>query len=40
MLAAVAGVVLIGLAAAIPWQHRGAGSWRSRTVAVPAGLDE
>jgi esterase/lipase len=33
-----AGLVLIGLAAAIPWHHRGAGTWRSRAVAVPAGL--
>jgi uncharacterized protein len=30
--------VLIGLAAAIPWRHRGQGTWRSRAVAVPAGL--
>ena len=37
-LAFVAGVVLIGLAVAIPWRARGAGSWRSRAVAVPAGL--
>jgi hypothetical protein len=36
--AAVAGVVLIGLAAAIPWRHRGAGSWRSRAVAAPVGV--
>jgi dienelactone hydrolase len=35
VLAAVAGVVLVGLAAAIPWRHRGEGSWVSRTVAVP-----
>ena len=33
-----AGLVLIGLAAAIPWRRRGDGTWRSRTVAVPAGL--
>jgi alpha-beta hydrolase superfamily lysophospholipase len=38
MAAAVAGVVLIGLAAVIPWQHRGEGSWRSRALAVPAAL--
>jgi uncharacterized protein len=38
VLAAVAGVVLIGLAVAIPWRHRGTGSWRSRTLGVPAGL--
>ena len=36
--AAAAGLVLIGLAAAIPWRHRGEGTWRSRAVAVPAGL--
>jgi hypothetical protein len=33
-----AGLVLIGLAAVIPWRRRGAGTWRSRTLAVPAGL--
>ena len=38
VLALGAGVVLIGLAAAIPWRHRGEGGWKSRTVAVPAGL--
>jgi uncharacterized protein len=37
-LAAVAGLVLLGLAVAIPWRHRGDGSWRSRVLAVPAGL--
>jgi uncharacterized protein len=37
-LAFAAGIVLIGLAAVIPWQSRGTGSWRSRAVAVPAGL--
>jgi hypothetical protein len=36
--AAVAGVALLGLAAAIPWQERGTGTWRSRAVAAPAGL--
>jgi hypothetical protein len=36
--AAGAGVVLIALAAAIPWRHRGEGTWRSRALAVPAGL--
>ena len=36
--AAVAGVVLIALAAVIPWRHRGEGTWRSRAVAVPAGV--
>jgi hypothetical protein len=34
VLAALAGVALIGLAAAIPWRHRGQGSARSRAVAV------
>jgi uncharacterized protein len=33
VLAALAGVVLIGLAVAIPWRHRGEGSVRSRVVA-------
>jgi hypothetical protein len=37
-LAFVAGLVLIGLAVAIPWRTRGAGTWRSRAVAVPAVL--
>jgi predicted alpha/beta hydrolase len=37
VLAALAGVVLIGLAAAIPWQHRGEGSARSRAVALVGG---
>jgi hypothetical protein len=36
--AAGAGVVLIGLATAIPWRHRGEGTWLSRAIAVPAGL--
>ena len=36
--AATAGVVLIGVAAAIPWRERGAGTWRSRTVAVVGGF--
>ena len=36
--AAGAGVVLIGLAAVIPWRHRGEGSLRSRVLAVPAGV--
>ena len=36
--AAAAGVVLIGIAAAIPWRARGAGTWRSRTVAVVGGF--
>ena len=38
VLALAAGVVLVGLSAAIPWRHRGEGSWRSRAVAVPAAL--
>ncbi|HWM09090.1 MAG TPA: alpha/beta fold hydrolase [Solirubrobacteraceae bacterium] len=38
VLAAVAGVVLIGLAAVIPWRHRGEGTWASRAIAVPAML--
>ena len=38
VLAAVAGVVLVGLAVAIPWKHRGDGTRRSRAVAVPAAL--
>jgi len=33
MLAALAGVALLGLAVAIPWRHRGEGSVRSRVVA-------
>ena len=31
-------MVLIALAAVIPWRHRGEGTWRSRAVAVPAGV--
>jgi pimeloyl-ACP methyl ester carboxylesterase len=38
VLAAAAGVVLVGLAVAIPWRHRGKGTWKSRSLAVPAGL--
>jgi hypothetical protein len=38
VLALAAGVVLVGLSVAIPWRHRGEGSWRSRAVAIPAGL--
>ena len=37
-LAAAAGAVLVALAVAIPWRRRGAGRWRARAVAVPAGL--
>jgi dienelactone hydrolase len=36
--AAGAGVVLVALAAVIPWRRRGEGTWRSRAVALPAGL--
>jgi hypothetical protein len=36
--AAAAGVVLIGLAAVIPWRHRREGTRRSRALAVPAVL--
>ena len=38
VLAAAAGLVLVGLAASIPWRHRGTSNWRARTVAVPATL--
>jgi uncharacterized protein len=37
-LVALAGLVLLGLAVAIPWRHRGEGTWKSRSLAVPAGL--
>src|SRR5215216_7488313 len=43
-LAAAAGAVLIGLAVAIPWQHRGEGAasrrrrWTYRVLALPVGL--
>jgi uncharacterized protein len=37
-LAVAAGAVLVGLAIAIPWRHRGAGTWKTRSIAVPAGL--
>jgi fermentation-respiration switch protein FrsA (DUF1100 family) len=33
-----AGVVLVGLAAVEPWRARGTGTWRSRGVAVVAGI--
>jgi alpha-beta hydrolase superfamily lysophospholipase len=36
--AALAGAVLLGLAVAILWRHRGEGSWTSRAVGVPASL--
>jgi len=38
VLAVAAGVVLLGLAVAIPWRHRGEGTWKSRSLAVPAAL--
>jgi fermentation-respiration switch protein FrsA (DUF1100 family) len=38
VLAAAAGAVLIGLAVAIPWRTRGAGGWKARVLAAPAGL--
>jgi hypothetical protein len=38
VLAAVGGVVLVGLAVAIPWRHRGEGTALGRLLAVPAGL--
>ena len=37
-LAVAGGIVLVGLAVAIPWRHRGEGSWRGRVLAGPAGL--
>jgi uncharacterized protein len=37
-LAALAGVVLVGLAVAIPWRERGTGTIASRVLAVPLGL--
>jgi fermentation-respiration switch protein FrsA (DUF1100 family) len=37
-LAAAAGVVLLALAVAIPWRHRGEGTWRSRPVAIVGGV--
>ena len=38
VVAAAAGLVLVGLAAVIPWRNRGTSNWRARTVAVPATL--
>jgi hypothetical protein len=37
-LAAAAGAVLVALAVAIPWRHRGAGTAVTRVLAVPLGL--
>jgi dienelactone hydrolase len=36
VLAAAAGLVLVALAVAIPWRHRGSGTWRSRALAAVA----
>jgi dienelactone hydrolase len=38
VLAAGAGLALIGLAVAIPWRRRGSGRWLGRAIAVPATL--
>jgi hypothetical protein len=38
VLAVAGGLVLLGLAVAIPWRHRGEGTWKSRSLALPAGL--
>ncbi len=38
VVAFAAGVVLVGLSAAIVWRHRGSSNWRARTAAVPATL--
>jgi uncharacterized protein len=38
VLAVAAGLVLLGLAVAIPWRHRGDGTWKTRSLAVPVGL--
>jgi uncharacterized protein len=37
-LAALGGLVLVGLAVAVTLRHRGQAGWRTRAVAVPAGL--
>ena len=37
-LAVAGGVVLLGLAAVIPWRHRGSGRWRNRALAVTGGV--
>jgi uncharacterized protein len=38
MLAAVGGAVLVALAVAIPWRHRGEGTAIARVIAVPLGI--
>jgi uncharacterized protein len=38
VLAVGGGVLLVGLAVAIPWRHRGEGTWKTRSLAVPATL--
>ena len=38
VLAAAAGAVLVGLAVAMPWRHRGQSTWKIRVAAVPLGL--
>jgi len=38
VLAVAGGLVLLGLAVAIPWRHRGDGTWKTRSLAVPVGL--
>jgi uncharacterized protein len=38
VLAAAAGAVLVGLSVAIPWRRRGEGTWKARSLAVPAVL--
>jgi uncharacterized protein len=38
VLAVAAGAVLVGLAAYIPWRHRGEGTWKGRVAVIPAGL--
>jgi uncharacterized protein len=38
VLVLAAGITLLAVAAALPWRHRGTGSWRSRTAAIVGGL--
>jgi uncharacterized protein len=38
LLAVAGGIVLLGLAVAIPWRRRGEGGWKGRALVVPAGL--